>query len=228
MNESARQRIAVFGAGGIGGYFGGRLALAGVDVHLIGRGAHLRALREHGLRVRSIRGDFATLVHATDDPFEVGACDYVLFCVKSYDTDDAAERLSPLLHKEAEVVSLQNGVGNEDKIAAAIGEHHVLGGAAYIFASVTEPGVIVHTSGAGALAFGELDGSRNERGERLLALCGEAGIPAELVADIRTRLWQKFAFICAQAGLTASARYRSATSARRRRPGSCSVASWAR
>lgn len=199
-------RIAVFGAGGIGGYFGGRLALAGAEVHLIARGPHLRALREHGLRVRSVRGDFATAVHAADDPVDVGACECVLFCVKAYDTDEAAEGLPPLLQEETAVVSLQNGVDNEDKLAAAIGEHHVLGGAAYVFASVAEPGVIAHTGGVGALVFGELDGSLSERGERLRDLCVEAGIPAELVADIRARLWQKFAFICAQAGITTTGR----------------------
>jgi 2-dehydropantoate 2-reductase len=199
-------RIAVFGAGGIGGYFGGRLASAGADVHLIARGPHLRALRADGLRVRSVRGDSATVVHATDDPADVGACDCVLFCVKAYDTQEAAEQLAPLLHEETAVVSLQNGVDNEEKIAAAIGANHVLGGVAYVFASVVEPGVIRHTGGAGGFTFGELDGSQSERGARLCDLCGEAGIPAELVADIRARLWQKFAFICAQGGVTASAR----------------------
>lgn len=199
-------RIAVFGAGGVGGYFGGRLVLGGADVYLVARGAHLVALQEHGLRVRSIGGDFATSVHATDDPAEVGACDYVLFCVKAYDTVVAAESLLPLIHDRTAVVSLQNGVDNMDKIAAAIGEDHVLGGSAYVFASVAEPGVIAHTGGEGAFVFGELDGSVSERGQRLREVCGEAGIRAELVTDIRPRLWQKFAFICAQAGITASAR----------------------
>lgn len=199
-------RIAVFGAGGIGGYFGGRLALAAADVHLIARGAHLEALQKNGMRVHSVRGDFATSVHATDDPAEIGACDFVLFCVKAYDTDEAAGRLSPLLHEHTAVVSLQNGVDNEDKLAGAIGEQHVLGGVVYLFASVTEPGVIAHTGGVGGLLFGELDGSVSARAERLRELCGEAGIPAELVTDVRARLWQKFAFICAQAGITASAR----------------------
>jgi 2-dehydropantoate 2-reductase len=199
-------RIAIFGAGGIGGYFGGRLALAAADVHLVARGAHLRALQERGLRVHSIRGDVAPSVHATEDPAEIGACDCVLFCVKAYDTAEAAERLSPLLHAETAVVSLQNGVDNEDKLAAVIGEQHVLGGVAYVFASVAEPGVIAHTGGVGGLLFGELDGSVSARGERLRELCAGAGIPAELVTDIRVRLWQKFAFICAQAGITALAR----------------------
>lgn len=199
-------RIAVFGAGGVGGYFGGRLARAGADVHLIARGEHLRALREHGLRIRSVRGDFEASPAATDDPAEIGPCDLVLFCVKSYDTDAAAAALLPLLGEDSAVLSLQNGIDNEERIAAAVGEGRVLGGAAFIFASVSEPGVIVDAGGPGSLVFGELDGSAGERGERLHALCEEAGIPAELVPDIRARLWDKFAFICAQAGMTACTR----------------------
>jgi 2-dehydropantoate 2-reductase len=199
-------RIAVFGAGGIGGYFGGRLALAGAEVHLIARGAHLSALQEKGLRVRSIAGDFQVQLPATDDPRSIGPCDFVLFCVKSYDTEKAAARLHPLLDRETAVVSLQNGVDNEEKIARAIGWPHVMGGAAYIFATVAEPGVIEHTAGPGRIAFGEMDGTRSERAERLLALCQEAGIPAEIREDIQVVLWEKFAFICAQAGLTATTR----------------------
>ena len=203
---SPRARIAVFGAGGVGGYFGGRLALAGADVHLIARGAHLAAIRRDGLRVESIAGDFEVSLPAIDDPTEIGPCDYVLFCVKAFDTEDAARRLPPLLHAETAVLSLQNGIDNEDKLVAAIGRRHVLGGAAYVFAAVREPGVVVHTGGPGSIAFGELDGRRSRRADRLLALCEAAGVPAELDADIRVRLWSKYAFICAQAGMTAAVR----------------------
>jgi 2-dehydropantoate 2-reductase len=199
-------RIAVFGAGGVGGYFGGRLALAGADVHLIARGAHLVALQRDGLRVESIAGDFEVSVPATDDPAEIGPCDYVLFCVKAFDTEESARRLPPLLHADTAVLSLQNGIDNEDRIAAAIGAEHVLGGAAYVFATIREPGVIVHTGGPGAIAFGELAGTRSARAERLLALCEAAGVPAELVPDVRARLWSKYVLICAQAGMTATVR----------------------
>jgi 2-dehydropantoate 2-reductase len=140
-------RIAVYGAGGVGGYFGGRLAQAGTDIHLIDRGAHLQAIREHGLRVQSVMGDFTVRVPATDDPAQVGSCDYVLFCVKAFDTEPAAARLGPLLGDGTAVMSLQNGVDNEEKLAGAIGQDHVLGGAAFIFAGKAEPGVIVHTGG---------------------------------------------------------------------------------
>jgi 2-dehydropantoate 2-reductase len=143
-------RIAVYGAGGVGGYFGGRLALAGSDVHFIDRGAHLQALREHGLRVQSVKGDFTVQVPATDDPAEVGPCDYVLFSVKAFDTEAAAARLEPLLGEGTAVLSLQNGVDNEEKLAQAIGPDHVMGGAAFIFAGKAAPGVIVHTGGPGS------------------------------------------------------------------------------
>jgi 2-dehydropantoate 2-reductase len=151
-------RIGVYGAGGVGGYFGGRLAQTGAEVHFIARGAHLRALREHGLRVRSVKGDFEMQAPATDDPADVGPCDFVLFCVKTFDTEGAAARLGPLVGEGTAVLSLQNGVENEDKLSRAIGADHVMGGAAFIFAEIAEPGVIVHTGGPASITFGELDG----------------------------------------------------------------------
>lgn len=199
-------RIAVYGAGGVGGYFGGRLALAGAEVHFIARGAHLVALREHGLRVRSVKGDFEVNAPATDDPADVGPCDFVLFCVKTFDTDAAAARLGSLVGAGTAVVSLQNGVENEEKLARSVGYEHVMGGAAFIFAEIAEPGVIVHTGGPASITFGELDGRASQRAERLLACCEQAGVAAELSASITTVLWAKLAFICAQAGLTAAVR----------------------
>jgi 2-dehydropantoate 2-reductase len=199
-------RIAVYGAGGVGGYFGGRLAGAGAEVHFIARGAHLRALREHGLRVRSVKGDFEVQASATDDPADVGACDFVLFCVKTFDTDAAAARLGPLVGEHTAVVSLQNGVENGEKLARAVGADHVMGGAAFIFAEIAEPGVIMHTGGPASITFGELDGRTSQRAGRLLACCEQAGIGAELSASIKTVLWAKLAFICAQAGMTAAVR----------------------
>src|SRR5215470_13976912 len=199
-------RIAVYGAGGVGGYFGGRLAQAGAEVHFIARGAHLRALRERGLRVRSVKGDFEVRAPATDDPADVGSCDFVLFCVKTFDTDAAAARLGPLIGAGTAVVSLQNGVENEDKLARAVGAGHVMGGAAFIFAQIAEPGVIVHSGGPASITFGELDGRASQRAKRLLACCEQAGLGAELSASIKTVLWAKLAFICAQAGMTAAVR----------------------
>jgi 2-dehydropantoate 2-reductase len=199
-------RIAVYGAGGVGGYFGGRLAQVGAEVHFIARGAHLQALREHGLRVRSVKGDFEVQAPATDDPADVGPCDFVLFCVKTFDTDAAAARLGPLVGESTAVVSLQNGVENEEKIARAVGEDHVMGGAAFIFAEIAEPGVILHTGGPASITFGELDGHTSQRAKRLFGCCEQAGFEAELSARIKTVLWAKLAFICAQAGMTAAVR----------------------
>jgi 2-dehydropantoate 2-reductase len=199
-------RIAVYGAGGVGGYFGGRLALAGNDVQFIDRGPHLQALREHGLRVQSVKGDFTVRVPATDDPAEVGPCDHVLFTVKAFDTEAAAARLEPLLGEGTAVLSLQNGVDNEEKLTQAIGPDHVMGGAAFIFAGKAAPGVIVHTGGPTSITFGELDGRVSERAQRLLECCQRAGFAAEFSESIRTVLWAKFAFICAQAGMTAAVR----------------------
>jgi 2-dehydropantoate 2-reductase len=188
------------------GLLRGRLAQAGSDIHFIDRGAHLQALREHGLRVQSVKGDFTVRAQATDDPAEVGPCDYVLFCVKAFDTEAAAARLGPLLGKSTAVLSLQNGVDNEEKLAQAIGPDHVLGGADFIFAGKAAPGVIVHTGGPTSITFGELDGQVSERAQRLLACCQQAGFAAELSESIKTVLWAKFAFICAQAGMTAAVR----------------------
>ena len=199
-------RIAVYGAGGVGGYFGGRLAQAGADVHFIARGAHLQALREQGLRVRSVTGDFEVRAPATDDPAEVGSCDFVLFCVKTFDTDAAAARLGPLVGEDTAVVSLQNGVENEETLARAVGDDHVMGGAAFIFAEIAEPGVIRHTGGPASITFGEFDGRASERAQRLLSCCEQAGFAAALSASIKTVLWAKLAFICAQAGMTAAVR----------------------
>jgi 2-dehydropantoate 2-reductase len=205
MGEEAGMRIAVIGAGGIGGYFGGRLAQAGADVHLVARGANLAALRAHGLRVRSIGGDFAPPVSVTDDPATIGPCDHVLLCVKAFDTEAVAPSLRPLLHDNTAVVSLQNGVDNEDRLARVLGAGHVMGGAAYIFAELVEPGVVAHTGFEPRIAFGELDGSASERATRLLEACDKAGFAAELSPNIRGVLWAKFAFICAM-GLTAAVR----------------------
>jgi 2-dehydropantoate 2-reductase len=199
-------RIAVFGAGAIGGYFGGRLALSGQDVVFIARGRTLRALHEKGLRVKSVAGDFEVRVTATDDPWAVGPCDHVLVCVKSYDTDDVIASLPPLMRGNTAVVSLQNGIDNEEKIAAAIGAQHTAGGAAYIFCAVEAPGVIRHTGGPTRIVLGEWAGERSTRLETFVEACLRAGFGAELSDDIKRVLWSKFAFICAQAGTTAAIR----------------------
>jgi 2-dehydropantoate 2-reductase len=200
-------RIAIYGVGGVGGYFGGRLARSGVDVTFVARGGHLEALREHGLRVTSVHGDFELpAVAVVDDPAMVGPVDYVLVTVKSPQTAEVAGRLGPLLHARTAVVSLQNGVDNEEKLAAAVGDGHVVGGAAYIFAIIAGPGHIHHAGGPTAIRIGEWTGGASERVGRLVDMCRGAGFGADEDAHIRTTLWTKFAFICALAGTTAAIR----------------------
>jgi len=200
-------KFAVFGAGGVGGYLGARLADAGHEVQLIARGDHLAALQSSGLQVESIAGDTSVALPATDDPTDIGACDYVLFCVKSYDTREAASDLAPLLDEETAVVSLQNGVDNEAWLADEIGSNHVVGGVAYIFSTIAEPGVVAHTGGPARFVVGELDGERTRRIEALDdALSACAGVESVLAEDVRVELWRKFCLICAQAGMTATTR----------------------
>ena len=200
-------KFAVFGAGGVGGYLGSRLADAGHDVHLLARGDHLEALRSDGLRIESIAGDTAVDPPATDDPADVGACDYVLFCVKSYDTRAAAADLAPLIGVDTAIVSFQNGVDNERWLADEVGADHVVGGVAYIFSTIAEPGTVEHTGGPARFVYGELDGRRTDRIEALDdALSASEGIDAVLADDIDVERWRKFAFICAQAGMTAATR----------------------
>ncbi|MGH2391943.1 MAG: ketopantoate reductase family protein [Candidatus Limnocylindria bacterium] len=206
-SQPSMPRIAVLGAGALGSYFGSRLARASAaEVHLIARGDHLAALRAEGLTVHSVDGDYRVEMAASDDPAAIGPVDFVFFTVKSYDTQDAARRLAPLLGAETAVISFQNGVDNEDKLAAVIEPDHVMGGTAYVLASLEGPGVVRHAGGPGRLVFGELDGRPSQRAERLLAACGQAAIPAEVSRNIRAELWSKYAFILAHAGMTAAVR----------------------
>lgn len=200
-------RIAVFGSGGVGGYFGGRLAQAGADVTFIARGAHLDALRAHGLYLHSTLGDaHIAPVTATDKPEDVGPVDIVLYAVKMYHVEETAPQLAPLLGEETAVVCLQNGVEAERLVAALYGEAHVMGGVAYIEAAIGEPGHIHHGSPFARVLFGELDGRISRRAQRLLSSFQAApGVTAELSDRIWTHKWEKFLFICALSGLTAAA-----------------------
>ena len=200
-------RIAVVGAGGTGGYFGGLLARAGQDVTFIARGANLDALRARGLTVESwLTGTFALPVKATDDPSDVGPVDLVLLCVKTYDIDAAAESIRPLMHPETMLLSLQNGIDNEERIARAAGHSLGIGAAAYVVSAIKAPGVVAQTAGPGKIAFGELSGGASARKERLHDVLQGAGISVWSSTDIRVVLWQKFLFICAFSGVTAVTR----------------------
>lgn len=191
-------KIAVMGAGGVGGYFGARLALAGEEVSLIARGAHLAAIRERGLRLLSELGD-ATVepARATDDPAEIGPVDIVLFCVKLWDTEPAAAAARPLIGEGTAVISLQNGIAPEEVLTKVLGQAHVMGGVSQISAAIVEPGVVRHFTPLARLEFGELDNTRSERAEALLAACGRAGIDAAIPDDIVSAIWRKFVFLSA-------------------------------
>ncbi len=199
-------KIAVMGAGGVGGYFGGMLARAGEEVHFIARGEHLLSLKERGLRVKSAPGNFELPVRATDSPREVGPSELILFCVKGYDTEGASRLIEPMVGPETAIISLQNGIDNEEILSRILGEEHVLGGLCYIFTVIETPGVISQTAGPRKIIFGELRGGKSERGERILETFERAGINAELSEDILSELWQKFLMICPLAGMTAITR----------------------
>ena len=199
-------KLAVFGTGGVGGYFGGRLAAAGADVTFIARGAQLEALRARGLRIESPKGDVTVRpVTATDAPASLGAMDAVFFTVKMYDAEIAAASLAPLVGPGTVVIPFQNGVESVDILIRAVGREAVAGGTAYVAAVVTEPGVIKHTA-MDTLIFGELDGARSPRLERVLAACQPAGFDAKLSTDIHADIWAKFIRLTVFSGMTAVTR----------------------
>ena len=199
-------RIAIVGAGGVGGYFGAKLARAGESVVMLARGAHLDAIRRHGLRVRSaVDGEFTAKADAVESFADQAPVDMALFCVKSFDTREAAEALRPVLGRDTGVVSLQNGVDNEEILDDVLGAGRALGGAAFVFSTIESPGVIAHTL-LGRIVFGELDGRVSERATRLRDALAAAGVPVELSTEVRRVLWEKYLLISAQAGTTALTR----------------------
>jgi 2-dehydropantoate 2-reductase len=200
-------RIAVMAAGGVGGYFGAKLALAGHDVAFVARGRHLAAIRERGLLVQSAAGDMHVAKPvASDDPRSLGSFDIVMFAVKLWDTEVAAETIKPLLAAGGSVIPFQNGVDAIERIGVVVGPARVMGGVAYIAATIAEPGVIRHTGQMARLRFGPL---RHEQETAALAFfdaCKRAGIDAELVADIERAVWEKFVFLAAMSGVTSATR----------------------
>jgi len=196
-------KIAVMGVGGVGGYFASRLASAGAEVSLISRGANLDALRRDGLTIVSAGRSESFALAATDDPAEIGPVDLVLFCVKSYDTETAATQLAPLIGEGTAVLSLQNGIDNETRIAAAVGAERVMGGAAYILAALESPGVV--RSGSARLVVGELDpGPPSERVLALVELARAGGVTAEAAADVRVAKWEKYVLLVAFSAVIAA------------------------
>ena len=202
----ARMRIVVMGSGGTGGYFGAKLARAGEDVTFVARGAHLAAIAARGLRIRSAsEGEWVVRAPAVERLDGLPPADLVLFCVKSFDTEEAAALIRPVIGPHTGVLSIQNGVDNEQTLARVLGPGHVLGGAVRVFATIEAPGIIRHTFG-GHMTFGEMDGRETDRARAFLAACRKAEIPTELVPDVERALWDKYVFLATHAGVTAITR----------------------
>ena len=201
-------KIAVIGAGAVGGFYGALLARAGHDVALVARGPNLQVIRSGGLSVRSPLGDFVVFPRADDDSTRIGVVDLAILAVKTYSNPEALPLLRPLVGPRTAVLTLQNGVDSAAEVAAVVGEDHVLAGATYIGVSLPEPGVVEHVGTARRIVMGEAFGQAIVT-ERLMVIetaFRRAGIDAEAVADSRSALWEKLVFLAPLAGLTGAAR----------------------
>jgi 2-dehydropantoate 2-reductase len=200
-------RIAIFGTGGAGGYFGAQLARAGEDVTFIARGEHLQAIRAQGLRVETPQGEI--LIHpaqATDDPAEVGPVDVVITGVKTWQLKDAARAMQPVLHSQTFVVPLQNGVEAARHLAEVLGESRVLAGLCGTVSRLAGPGRILSLGETNFIKFGELDNSPSVRTGRLLEAFHRAKVRAEVPPDIQVSMWEKFIFVAPYGGVGAVTR----------------------
>lgn len=198
--ESAKLKIAIMGTGGLGGYFGGALARAGEDVTFIARGEQLQAMRDHGLQVYSIHGNFlVNPVQVTDNPEQVGVVDLILFSVKAYDAAAAMQLIKPIIGPETGVIPVLNGIEHVAAMQAALGEEHVLGGLSFVSAHKSAPGVIRHVADASAyqLEFGEWHGGSSPRCERIQAVLTEAGLKTAMAENIMELMWRKFVLFSA-------------------------------
>src|SRR5437667_7310261 len=204
--EAPSMRLAVLGSGGIGGYYGALLAKGGHDVAFIARGAHLEALQQRGLTVRTPEGESTIPVTTVADTRSLAPVDLVLFCVKSYDTEPAAQALAPLMSRDTAVATFQNGLDNVEAIASVVGSGAVLVGAVYIAVQLAGPGVVLRTGGQGRIVFGEPSGAMTERVQRIAGAFEQSRIPREVSTDIHLVLWEKFLFIAGVGGVTAVAR----------------------
>lgn len=196
-------KIAIMGSGGVGGYFGARLADAGNDVSFIARGAHLDAIVSDGLRVISPLGDVHVApARATNDPAEIGPADIVLFTTKLYDTEIAGELCKPLIGADTAVISFLNGVDSEDQLSRILGAEHVAGGVARISAEILRPGIIQHHSNFASIEFGERSGDESGRLRAFLEAAQRADIDAQLRSDIDVAIWQKFIMLASFSAIT--------------------------
>ena len=201
-------KIAIIGSGGVGGFYGGRLANIGCDVNFVARGAHLAAIREHGLKIENkTQGDIhLPQVKVTDDPATIGPVDLVIIAVKLWDTEDVVRKVKPIVGPATAVMSLQNGVIKDDIMRREFGAAAVMGGVGYVATHISRPGVIDQVGTMQRLVFGEYDGRRSPRAEKLLELLLKAGIQAEISDDVRRTLWEKYTFLVAFSATTTTMR----------------------
>ena len=200
-------RVTVVGAGGVGGYFGARLAQGGCDVSFVARGAQLAALREHGLRVESDLSEIhLPQVRASEAPEKLGQADVVLMCVKLWDTETAARAVKPMVGPGTAVISLQNGVRKEELLGQLLDKKAVVGGVCYVAAKILRPGVIQQTGKMQRLVFGELDAAASPRTKQFLDACHSSCIDAEISPDIRRAIWEKFVFVVGTSATTTTMR----------------------
>lgn len=201
-------KILMMGSGGVGGLFGARLAASGCDVTFVARGAHLAAMREHGLLIEGevLGNTLVKPVKVTDNPVSAGIPDLIIFGVKLWDTEAVAKSLRPIVGPHTAVLSLQNGVVKDDILRGVFGDAALMGGVAYVGTHIARPGVIHQVGSVQRLVFGEYDGSKSARAEALLAAALKAGLQAELSDDIRRTLWEKYTVIVGLSGATASMR----------------------
>jgi 2-dehydropantoate 2-reductase len=199
-------KIAAMGAGGVGGYFGARLQEAGNEVAFFARGRHLQALQRDGLTVESAHGNARLKVRVFEDPAEAGVVDVVLFAVKLWDTESAAQRLRPIVGKGTVVIPFQNGVESISRLRAFFPEEAVMGGSAYIGTRIKAPGVIEHSGPMARLQFGPVVDSQRAAAQAFLEACKGAHIQAEIPDDIIKANWEKFVFLVGLSSATAAAR----------------------
>ena len=201
-------KIAMMGSGGVGGFFGGRLAKAGYDVSFIARGAHLAAMREHGLAIENeAQGDIhVPEVHVTDDPRSLGPVDIVILSVKLWDTEAAAKSILPIVGPNTGVLSLQNGVIKDEILRRVLPESTVMGGVGYVATHISRPGVIHQVGTMQRIIVGEYDGHASERAKFLHEALVKSGVSAELSGDVRRAIWEKYVFLVGLSATTASMR----------------------
>ena len=197
--------VMIVGAGGVGGYFGAKFAEGGCRVKFIARGEHLTALRESGLRVETHSGDiYLPQVWASDNPSELGSADFILICVKGWDTESAARSILPIIKPDTTIISLQNGVQKDDVIRGVVGEQSVVGGVCFVSAKILRPGIISQTGKMQKLVFGEYDGTVSPRAQTFMETCRRSDIDAEITEDVRRAIWEKFVFLVGLSATTAA------------------------